>query len=100
MNLQDFLNFRKMVTPVIIKILFWIGVAISVLFGLGIFFGGLIGGISDGSFGAVLGGLFGGPIAIVLGIISVRIYAELLILAFQIHAALIDIKDNLASRNY
>jgi uncharacterized membrane protein (UPF0136 family) len=87
-----------MVTPLIIKILFWVGVAISVLFGLGTMVGGVIGGIGGDSLGAVLGGLCTGPLIIVVGILSVRIYSELLILAFQIHDTLVDIKNQLAQR--
>ena len=32
--MEDFLKFRKMFTPVIIQILFWIGVGVSVIAGL------------------------------------------------------------------
>ena len=32
--MEDFLKFRKMITPVIIQILFWVGVGISVIAGL------------------------------------------------------------------
>jgi len=35
---------------------------------------------------------------IVLGVLSVRVYSELLILVFQIHDTLVDIKDLLAQR--
>jgi len=99
MNWRDFLGFRRMITPVIIKILFWIGIGISILAGVIVFFGGIIGGITtDGGFGTVIGALIGGPIVILLGIVSVRIYSELLILAFQISETLTDIKDLLEQR--
>lgn len=98
MNWQDFLSFRRMVTPWIIKILFWVGLGISVLAGVFVFFGGIIGGITDGDFGTVIGGLIGGPIVILLGVVSVRIYSELLILAFQINETLADIKNLLERR--
>ncbi len=98
MNLQDFLSFKKMLTPVIIKILFWIGIVMSILIGLGTILGGLIGGLSENDFGMVFGGICTGPLIILLGIVSVRIYSELLILAFQIHETLVDIKDLLARR--
>ena len=49
-------------------------------------------------FGAVAGGLCSGPLIIVLGVLSVRVYSELLILVFQIHDTLVDIKDLLAQR--
>lgn len=93
MNWRDFLNFRRMITPVIIKILFWVGVGSSVLAGIGVFFGGIIGGIADGEFGAAIGGLIGGPIVILLGVVITRIYCELLILFFQINDTLTDIRN-------
>lgn len=93
MNWQDFLSFRRMITPLIIKVLFWIGVAISTLGGLIVLVSGIVGGIGEDSIGAVLGGLCLGPVIIVLGILASRIYAELLILAFQINDTLTDIKD-------
>ncbi len=98
MDWRDFLSFKRMITPVIIKFFFAIGIGISVLVGIGVFFGGVIGGISEGSFGAVLGGFIMGPLVIVLGVLSVRIYAELLILAFQINETLTDIRNLLERR--
>jgi len=98
MNLQDFLSFRRMITPVIIKILFWIGIVMSIIAGLIVFFGGIISGLGDGGFGAVIGGLIGGPVVMLLGVLSARIYAELLILAFRINETLTDIKNLLERR--
>jgi hypothetical protein len=93
MNLKSFTSFDRMITPVIIKVLFWIGVGISVLSGIGLFFTGIVGGIMNSSFGQVLGGLFGGPLTIILGILITRIYSELLIVIFQINESLTDIKE-------
>jgi len=93
MNWQDFLSFRRMITPLIIQVLFWVGIAISTLLGLIVLVSGIIGGIGDDSIGAVLGGLCLGPVIIVLGILTSRIYAELLILAFRVNETLTDIKD-------
>ena len=98
MNWRDFLSFRRMITPWIIKILFWLGVGASVIAGVIVFFGGIIGGISDGSFGRVVGGLIGGPIIVLLGVMSARVYSELLILAFQINETLTDMKNLLERR--
>ena len=33
--MEDFLKFRKMITPIIIQILFWIGVVLCVIVGIG-----------------------------------------------------------------
>jgi hypothetical protein len=92
MNWKSFLNFEKMVTPLILKALFWLGVGASVLSGLAVLFSGLASAFNRGGFGAALGGLIGGPLVIILGILSTRIYTELLILAFQINDSLTDIK--------
>lgn len=95
-SLKNFLSFERMITPIIIKILFWIGLIGSIISGIVIFFALLIAGISDGSFGAILGGfllgLVAGVLAIVFGALITRIYSELLILAFQINETLTDIK--------
>ncbi|MFA5689491.1 MAG: DUF4282 domain-containing protein [Kiritimatiellales bacterium] len=80
MNKEDFFNFKKMITPVIIKILFWIGIAIAVLSGLIMLFSG-----------AILQGLM----CIILGPIFVRVYCELLIVVFSINDTLTEIKNQL-----
>lgn len=98
MKLQDLLSLRRMITPLIIQVLFWIGIAASVLAGIVVLFGGIIGGISDQSIGAVLGGLIGGPLIMLVGILLARIYAELLILAFRINESLTDIKNLLEQK--
>ncbi len=95
MNFRSFLNFERMITPVIITILFWIGLIIVAISALVVFFGGIIGGLNGDSFGSVLGGLFGGPLVFILGGLMVRIYSELLILAFRINETLTDIKNEL-----
>lgn len=87
-NIMDFLSFRKMITPIIIQIIFWIGVAICVIAG----FGTIIAGIGDYGGGlAVLGGLA----TIIFGPIVVRIYCELLILFFRMNETLTDISNKL-----
>jgi hypothetical protein len=95
MNFSSFLNFERMITPVIITILFWIGLIIVAISALVVFFGGIIGGLNGDGFGSVLGGLFGGPLVFILGGLMVRIYSELLILAFRINETLTDIKNEL-----
>ncbi|HSG25914.1 MAG TPA: DUF4282 domain-containing protein [Anaerolineales bacterium] len=95
MNFRSFLNFERMITPVIITILFWIGLIIVAISALVVFFGGIIGGLNGDGFGSVLGGLFGGPLVFILGGLMVRIYSELLILAFRINETLTDIKNEL-----
>ena len=88
--MSDFLAFRTMITPVIIQIVFWIGVVGCVLAGLG----AMIVGSRYGGPGSVLYGLF----IIVLGPLLVRIYCELLIIFFRMNETLTEIKNALAQR--
>jgi len=73
--MNDFLNFNKMITPMVIKILFWVGVGFSVLSGLFIMFNG---GAS------VILGLF----VMVIGPLLTRVYCELLIVFFKVQESL------------
>jgi hypothetical protein len=66
---MEYLTFRKLVTPVIIQILFWIAVVVVVIAG--------IVAIAQGSAGQ-------GLALIILGPIGARVYAELLIVIFNI----------------
>jgi len=70
----EFLTFRKMVTPIFIQLLFWLGV---------------IAVIGTGIFMMTLGdNVLLGVAAVLLGPIVVRIYAELLIVIFRIQGSL------------
>lgn len=87
-RMDKFIKFDSMITPMIIKIIFWIGVGLSVLSGLGIIISG---------FSAYYGGgfqVFLGLVVIVVGPLVIRIYCELLIVVFKMHDALQTIKDN------
>lgn len=92
MNIKSFLNFDRMITPVIIKIIFYIGLVITAIFALVVFFGGIGGGIVNRDAAMVFGGLLGGPLVLALGVLGIRVYCELLILFFQINETLTDIK--------
>jgi len=87
-DVHEYLTFRRMITPVIIQILFWIGVVLCVI-------GGII-GIVQGA-GAEYGGgrlvLFG-LLTLFLGPVFVRVYCELIIIFFRIHDTLTEIKQN------
>lgn len=87
--LDDFLKFDKMITPVIIKVIFWIGLVASVIIALGMIISGL---------GSRLGGgieVLTGLVTLVLGPLMVRIYCELLIVIFKINDSLSEIKENI-----
>ena len=93
MDFNSFIKFDKMLTPMIIKIVFWIGVAISVLTGLSMIIAGL-GSPWGGGFQVIMGLL-----TIVIGPLVVRIYCELLIIFFKMHESLQDIKAKLANQS-
>lgn len=75
--MEDFLAFRKMLTPIIIQIVFWLGLVVCVLGGLA----------------TLIGGSLSGLVLLVLGPIAVRIYCEILILVFRMNDTLTDIKN-------
>ncbi len=78
----EFLTFRKFITPVVIQIIFWIGVALSII-------GGIYFMATAPGAGAILMGL----LTIVLGPIFVRIYCEVLIIFFRMHDRMASIDD-------
>ncbi|NIM17941.1 MAG: hypothetical protein GTN82_23955 [Candidatus Aminicenantes bacterium] len=69
-NFKDFSDFKFMITPVFIKIIFWICAVIIFIYGLYIM---------------VTFQFLQGLIMAILGPIAVRIYCELLIVIFKIH---------------
>lgn len=75
--MEDFLAFRKMLTPIIIQVVFWIGIVVCVLGGLA----------------AIIGGSMAGLFVLLVGPIIVRIYCEILILLFKMNDTLTDIKN-------
>ena len=82
---KEFVSFDKMLTPTLIKVIFWVGVVFSVLPGLILMF--------DGGIAVILG-----LITIVVGPLITRVYCELLIIFFKIHESLTDLNrkvDNL-----
>ncbi len=91
--MKDFFNFKKMITPVIIKVLFWLGTLgciIAGIFQIVMAYTGQLG------FGVVLTGIG----YIVLGPIVVRICCELLIILFSINDTLTDIQKQLNRQQY
>ena len=85
---KDFVTFDKMISPIIIKILFWIGVATSVLPGMFWTLTGLFTFLTGhGLLGLLMA--IGGILFTVSGILWSRVICEILIVVFLIH-------DNLA----
>jgi hypothetical protein len=69
-RMNDYVTFRRMITPVFIQVIFWVIVAAIVIAGIAI--------IADGRAGP-------GLLTIVVGPLVARIYAEILIVIFRIH---------------
>ncbi len=82
----DFLTFRRFITPIIIQILFWLGV-------VGCIIGGIIFIATMGKMMGAMGIIYG-LLIIILGPIVVRVDCELLIILFRINDNLIDIRNN------
>ena len=72
--MRDFLRFRRMLTPLLIEIIFWAGTIMCIITGLKNMLtpGGIVLGISI---------LISGPIAL-------RLISEIIIVLFRIHQAL------------
>lgn len=77
---QEFLSFRRMLTPVIIQVVFWIGIAAIAIGVLGLF--------ASESAGT-------GLLLLIFGPITWRVYTELLIVIFRIHSGLEQANDSL-----
>jgi ABC-type uncharacterized transport system permease subunit len=86
---KDFLEFRTMITPIIIQIIFWLGVAACIVMGL-IF---IVAGIKYDARSGVAGFAI-----LILGPVVVRIYCEILIIFFRINETLMEIKHDLDER--
>lgn len=85
--MEDFLSFRKMITPMIIQIIFWIGTVICVIVGIAAIVGGSHMRYGGGT--QVLSGL----LFLFIGPLIVRVYCELLILFFRMNETLTEIKN-------
>lgn len=82
--MQDLLGFDKMVTPIIIRVLYFIGLL----------------GVLVATVASLIGGRFLAALGIlVFGAIMVRVYSELLILLFRIHDNLVSINQQMKARN-
>lgn len=86
---KSFLNFENMVTPNIIKFIYWIGIIAVIISGLGVIF-------TASQFGGYFSGVLSGIATILFGVIGVRISCELIILSFNIYEKLKEIAKNTA----
>ena len=93
MNFKELTSFNKMITPTIIKIIFWIGTGLSVLTGLT--------QIAIGASSPFGGGfqVFIGILTILIGPLLTRIYCELMIVIFKMQESLHNIDSILIDKN-
>lgn len=91
-KVDEFIKFRKMITPVIIQVLFWVGAVAAVLLGL------ITMATSFGRYGGGAVTFLSGLFIMILGPVFVRIYCELLILLFRMNETLTEIKNGLAKK--
>ena len=84
--MRDFFAFRRMITPTIIEIVFWIGLAATAFIGLALL-------IAGNSAAERLFGLF----YLLLGPLAVRVFCEILIVFFKMHETLLAIEQNTAA---
>jgi hypothetical protein len=85
--MQQLLGFDKMVTPIIIRIVYFLGLLVVLVTAVATLFSGGLRGVLTGL--AIL----------VVGAIMVRVYSELLILLFRIHDNLVSINQQMKDRN-
>jgi hypothetical protein len=88
--LVDYLLFRRMLTPFLIQIIFWISVAFFVITGAGTF---VFAVMASGSSGVtILMAFVYAAAQIILGPIMVRVTCEMIMVVFRIHETLLEIK--------
>ncbi|MBX6322579.1 MAG: DUF4282 domain-containing protein [Rhodospirillaceae bacterium] len=80
----DFFTFRRMITPVIIQAIFWIGVVVCIILG--------IVAIANG---VTAGERIVGIVLLVLGPIVVRMYCEFFIVVFRINDNIADMRNHM-----
>jgi len=99
---KKFYSFEEMITPSIIKFLFWVFAIISVIYGIinivhsfgGSYQTGFGVTHSNGSFSLFIFGV----LQIILGVIFSKIFCEILVISFKINDNLVSIKKSLADK--
>jgi hypothetical protein len=96
--MMEFITFKRMITPILIQIVFWLAVVAIVIGGAITAVVGLtqIGGRTPA---AGITGVVGGIAIILFGPLVARIYAEILIVIFRINETLTDLGETLAKEN-
>ena len=99
-SIADFLSFRRMVTPIVIQVFFWLGVAAILLFAAIIFIAALTGpGGRHAGAPEVIGGLCAMVFLVPLSLLLWRVYCEVLMLLFRMNETLVDIRNGLEQKS-
>jgi hypothetical protein len=80
---RDLFQWERFITPSIIKIFYWLAVAMAVLAGLQGLVGGLFGMFAN-PFAGILA-MVGGILVAIVGVIFARIAAEFVLIVFRIN---------------
>ena len=86
----NFLRFKKMITPIIIQVAFWVAVVFCVLVGSTV----LMKGMDRGRTEEIISGVS----LILLGPLAARVYCEILIVIFSIHDTLTNINNTIRDK--
>lgn len=89
MQFSDFFSFDKLITPTVIRIVYWIGLVVIVLASLFSFFQMIS---VDGLYALLT------LVGMVLGLLFWRVFCESVIVAFNMLARLTEIRDSLTGR--
>ena len=91
LSFRDLFQWERFVTPSVIKVFFWLAVAIIVLFGLS----GIVSAVQMMAVNAGVGVfmLLGSLLGMTIGILSARIVAEFVLIVFRINEHLGAIRD-------
>ena len=83
LSFRDLFQWERFVTPSVIKVFFWLAVAIIVLFGLS----GIVSAVQMMTVNAGVGVfmLLGSLLGMTIGILSARIVAEFVLIVFRIN---------------
>lgn len=83
-NIKDLLLFRRMLIPVIIRTFFWLAALLIIIVAVWAMF---------------RQGFWSGLLILVLGPLSIRIVAEMIILLFRINETLTEIRNTLVGKS-
>jgi uncharacterized sodium:solute symporter family permease YidK len=82
-ELRDLFQWERFITPSIIKIFYWLALAMAVLAGLQSLLGGLASMLSNPIAGILM--MVGGLLVAFIGVIFARIAAEFVLIVFRIN---------------